>query len=256
MIRKVYICNDSLTGIFSAIYDAWKEGKSGQEVGIALRGHLENRLFCEYTEVSESEKKSVAVERMIKKNLGYDTYWDIYHALLADDCVKADAVLGAMLAARNIPDSRKIMTYLSHPQVEKVFELSRSVANEAHLFTGFVRFCELENGILFSEISPKAQVLTCIADHFTNRFPQENWMIADKTHHMVLVHEAGRHWILAQNQKLDEEQVRRTSEKEDTYETLWKNFCTTISIENRENPSLQRSHIPRHFQQDMVEFDK
>ena len=29
----------------------------------------------------------------------------------------------------------------------------------------------VENGILFSEIAPKSQVLTCIGDHFANRFP-------------------------------------------------------------------------------------
>lgn len=44
----------------------------------------------------------------------------------------------------------------------------------------FIRFRELENGILFSEITPKAQILTCVADHFEDRFPLENWIIYDK----------------------------------------------------------------------------
>ena len=25
--EKIYVCNDTITGIFSAIYDAWKEGR-------------------------------------------------------------------------------------------------------------------------------------------------------------------------------------------------------------------------------------
>ena len=33
--------------------------------------------------------------------------------------------------------------------------------------------CTFENGILFSEITPKAQILTCVADHFEDRFPLE-----------------------------------------------------------------------------------
>lgn len=256
MTKRMFICNDNATGIFSAIYDAWEDGRRGNQVGITLRGQLNQELFCEYFEVEETQKKAAAVERMIKKNLGFDVYWDIYHAILANDSGKADAVLKTMLAARTIPDSRRIMTHLSHPMVEKVFELSRSVGNEAHLFTGFIRFCELENGVLFSEITPKAQVLTCIADHFADRFPLENWMIYDKTHKMFLVHEAKKQWVLVTGEKLDDEMTKKLSKEELEYERLWRAFCRTISIENRQNISLQTSNLPHHYRINMVEFDK
>ena len=252
-MKQVYICYDTITGIFSAIHDAWKENRNG-EAGIALRGRMTPQLFCEYRETAESEKKSIAVERLIKQNLGYNTYWDIYHALLADDSEKADAVYNTMLAARTIPDSRKIMEHLSNPYVAKVFELSRSVANEAHLFTEFIRFRELENGVLLSEVTPKGQVLTCIADHFTNRFPLENWMVYDKTHKVFLVHQAGKNWVLVQGEELNPETAGRISEAEGEFERLWKGFCSSISIKERENLALQRSHLPMHFRQDMTEF--
>ena len=88
--------------------------------------------------------------------------------------------LGTMLEARKIPDSRKIMEHLSHPKVEKVFELSRSVGAEAPSLKGFVRFKELSGGILYSEIAPKSRALTCLAPHFADRLSTENWMICDK----------------------------------------------------------------------------
>ena len=80
-----------------------------------------------------------------------------------------------MQSARSVKDSRKIMEHLSDPAVEKVFSLSRQVGNEAHRFLEFVRFRELKNGVLFSEIVPKNRILSCIADHFSDRFPLENW---------------------------------------------------------------------------------
>ena len=43
-MKKVYICNDNITGIFSAIYDAWKESRD-KEAGIELRGMLDTQLF-------------------------------------------------------------------------------------------------------------------------------------------------------------------------------------------------------------------
>ncbi|WP_346908147.1 TIGR03915 family putative DNA repair protein [Faecalicatena orotica] len=251
--KQVYICHDTITGIFSAIYDAWKESRD-TEAGIALRGCLMPQLFCEYREVDEKEQKSIAVERLIKNNLGYNAYWDLYHALLSDDPEKADAVYQTILAARKVKDSRKIMEHLSNPHVAKVFELSRKVANEAHLFTEFIRFRELDNGVLLSEITPKGRVLTCIADHFTNRFPLENWMVYDKTHKVFLVHKVGMNWILVEGEELDQTEAEKVSTAELEYERLWKGFCKSIAIKERENLACQRNHLPIHFRQDMTEF--
>lgn len=254
-MTQVYICSDTIIGMFSAIHDAWKLSRD-KEAGIALRGAMTPQLFCEYTEIEELEKKSIAVERLIKKNLGYNAYWDIYHALLSEDATKADAVYHTMCEARKIPDSTKIMEHLSNVHVAKVFELSRKVANEAHLFTEFIRFRELENGVLLSEIAPKGRVLTCIGDHFTNRFPLENWMIYDKTHEEFLVHPAHKNWLIIEDQILNKEQAGAVSQAEIEYERLWKGFCTSISIKERENPTLQRNHLPHHFRHDMTEFQQ
>ena len=179
--------------MYSALHDAWKECRDG-DAGIEVRGKTQQQLFCEYRTVAECEQKAVRLERMIKRYLGCNAYWDIYHALLSDDEAKGTAVFRAMQESRNIKDSKKIMDHLGNPDVAKVFALSRSVSNEAHMYEEFIRFRELENGILFSEITPKAQILTCVADHFTDRFPLENWMIYDKTHQVFLVHGAREQW--------------------------------------------------------------
>lgn len=252
-MKKVYICSDTITGMYSAIYEAWKERRDG-DAGIELRGALEQQLFCEYMEVEETERKAVLVERLIQNHLGYNAYWDIYHALLTEYPKKADAVFHVMQAARELQNSKKIMDHLTDPYVAKVFELSRSVANEAHLFTEFIRFRELENGVLFSEITPKSRVLTCIGDHFADRFPLENWMVYDKTHKEFLVHRAKCNWVLVSGEELNQEEAGRISDAEREFSRLWKGFFETIAIEERENPICQRTHLPLHFRKDMVEF--
>jgi len=131
-MKRVYVCTDNLIGIFSAIYDAWKTKLGEGELGIALRGMVEQELFCEYIEVHESKTKAIAVEKLIKRHLGEYAYWNIYHTILSHDSKKADVILGMMLEARKIPDSTRIMEHLSHPKVRRVFEISRKVANEAH----------------------------------------------------------------------------------------------------------------------------
>lgn len=253
-MKTVYICNDTITGIFSAVYDAWKTKKNEDECGIAFQGAAERELFCEYCRTEESERKAQAVENLIKKHLGKQVYQDIYHAALSEDREKGDAILGTMLAARRIPDSRRIMEHLSHPKVEKVFKLSRNVGGEAHSYKGFLRFRELVNGVLYSEIAPRNQVLTCLAPHFADRLPLENWMIYDKTHRMFAVHEAGKKWVLVLNEEPERLFAAQTSERELEYARLWKSFCKTIAIESRTNPRCQLGHLPLRYRGDMLEM--
>ena len=254
-MRTIYVCSDTVTGIFSAIHDAWKSGKGEDGCGIALRGTLEQELFCQYSETEETEKKALAVEYLIKKHLGLHAYWDIYHAALSADRKKGDAILGTMLAARKLPDSRRIMEYLTHPQVERVFELSRTVGGEAHSYKGFLRFKELLNGVLYAEISPKNQILTCLAPHFAERLPRENWMIHDKCHQMFVVHETGKQWVLVWDEGFDMDTVScNVSEREREFARLWRGFCEAIAIESRENPGCQMGHLPLRYRGEMTEF--
>lgn len=255
-MKKVFLCGDTVTGIYSGIYDAWKLTPRVGEVGIAIQGMVEQELFCEYIETEEHEKKAVAVERLIRNHLGYEAYGALYQAILSPDSKKGDAVLNTMLAAKEIPDSHKIMHHLKSPYVQKVFELSRSVGNEAHSFKEFLRFRELENGILFAKINPKSQVLTCIANHFANRLPLENWLIYDETHKMTLVHEARKQWILLVDETMNLEKTKYISEEERVFEKLWKGFCETISVKERENRDLQRQHLPIRYRHNLVEFTK
>ena len=223
-MKTIYICTDSVTGIFSAVYEAWKERRREGASGIAIRGSVEPQLFCEYREIPENESRAEAVVRMILTNLGQPL---------------------------------NIMEHLGHPAVEKVVELSRSVGNEAHLLTGFVRFRELENGILFADITPKNQVLPCLGAHFQERFPLENWMIRDKNRSMFVVHEAGKRWVLVQEEDPEgrmDEQLLHLSGQEEKMQALWREFCDTIAIKERLNPKCQRTHLPLRYRPDMTEF--
>ena len=163
-MKQIYICEDTITGIYSALHDAWKECRDTQ-AGVELRGRTQRQLFCEYRIVEESEEKALRLERMIKHHLGYNAYWEIYHALLSTDDRKGTVVFEVLQEARKIRQSEKIMEHLGCPAVADVFSMSRSVSNEAHRYEEFIRFRELENGILFFDI---VNSFERIADHCSN----------------------------------------------------------------------------------------
>lgn len=252
-MKQIYVCSDTVKGIFSGIYDAWKCGRDVSECGIALRGMTEPELFCEYIQVEETERKALAVEHLIRTHLGAACYESIYYAMLSEDVTKADVILKTMMKARDIPDSTRIMEHLTDPDVEKVFELSRAVGNEVHVFIEFVRFRELENGVLYALIEPKNRVLTCIAPHFADRLPIENWMIYDEMHQEFVVHEAGKQWVLVSGEQVSSDMTGRFSAQEYKYEQLWDSFCHTISIASRKNPECQRTHLPLRYRKNLVE---
>ena len=254
-MRQVYVCRDTITGLYSALHDAWKENRDS-EAEIEIERAVQRQLFCEYKTVAEDSKKAMRLERMIKRYLGYNACWDIYRALLSGENRKGTAVFRTMQEARKIRDSRKIMEHLGNPDVAQVFAMSRQVSNEAHMYEEVIRFRELENGVLFSEIAPRSQVLTCIGDHFADRFPLENWMIYDKTHEVFLVHKKQEQWILVWGGNPDREQVCRISDEEKKYAGLWKGFFHSVSIRERENPECQRNHLPLRFRPYMTEFQE
>lgn len=252
-MRQIYICSDTFTGLCSALHDAWTENRNG-EAGIELRGKTQQHLFCQYKTVVETEQKSQRFQRMLKRYLGYSSYREICHALLSDDAEKGTEVFCAVQAARMLPDSRKIMNHLGNPHVAKVFAMSRRVSNEAHMYEEFIRFRELKNGILFSEISPKTQILICIGDHFANRFPLESWLIYDKTHEVFLIHKPGEDWVLIHGEKINSAAIFDLSAGERDYEELWKGYFESAAIQERNNLSCQRNHLPYRFREHMTEF--
>lgn len=262
-MRIIYVCEDSLTGIFSGIYEVWKRKMTAEEAGLEVGDSFERRLFCEYIFCKAEERKALAVIRMIQKNLGVDVYEKISYALLSADRRKAEMVFRAMLEAKKLSRKDRLMEHLGNEAVRAVFGMYRQVANEAHHYKGFVRFRELKNKTLFAKIEPKHAVLPCIAEHFADRFPQENWVIYDKTHEVFLIHEKGKRYYFLQQYMCmkgdsgsDQNIAGGFSEEEMDYEALWKEFVQSISVAERENRALQNQNLPLRFRTNLVEFSK
>lgn len=145
---------------------------------------------------------------------------------------------------------------LQEPAVFHAFEVSRQVTNEAHSFREFIRFANISSGfpILVSHISPKANVLTLVAPHFSDRLPSENWMILDDNRQLAVVHPADRPFYLTRLSPGEIERLSLTESTSDPYEELWKGFFTAIAIKERSNPDCQHTHLPLHYQDHMPEF--
>lgn len=149
------------------------------------------------------------------------------------------------------------MDAIADTYVNQTFSLARAAGNEYHHLKGFSRFEELENTILYSKIAPKNNILTFLMVHFADRFPMEDFLLFDAGRYLFGVHPAGRPWYTLQG-KDAWERVQSKTEKLSTaelhYRELFRSFCHTIAIKERENRELQRNMLPLRFQEYMVEF--
>lgn len=138
---------------------------------------------------------------------------------------------------------------LTDPTVDKLRKAVYHLEHEAHLYTGFVRFSQLE-GVLVGEIEPKNRVLPLLRPHFCGRYPQENFVLHDRTHKEALVHQPGRWAILP----AEDFQMGPAGETELAYRKLWRSFYDTIAIEGRYNPKCRMTHMPKRYWSMMTEF--
>lgn len=253
----IFQCEDSVDGIFTGVYDAWDSRLGHAQVALRVREQMNLELFAQYREVKTDAEKAAKVARSVRQKMGRDAYQTIYQAALSVDSRKADCIYRVVVRGMSQRVTKKeaqnVIWNLQNPDVCTVFELSRKVGNEAHRYLQFVRFRELDSGVLFSEIQAENQVLPLIGEHFSDRFPNENFMIYDNGHNDCLIHGKGRPWFILRDTQPDDGAKERLSEHEEEMQELWRGFCRSIAIDSRKNPGLQRQFWPLKFRRWMTE---
>lgn len=246
----VYLCDDSIDSIFTAIYHAWADGTGHTDVRIQNFDTMS--LFETYISSESDEILAQKVKISIIKKLSEEIYLHIYNAMLSSEKDKASVLYHFLQKAFKTGPS--IMNCLQDYDVFYIYKLSRSVSNEAHRYLGFVRFEELKNGILAGRICPKSNVIPIIAQHFHDRLHNENWILLDTTRSFAAVHPAGQEYYLQSNITDKMLSVAPLSSNEKEYQNLWNCFFTTVSIKQRVNTDLQKNLLPIHYRTYMTEF--
>ena len=124
-------CEDSLEGIFTALFDAFvcknkMKAPYTDSISIAA-GEGEMTLFAREIEVQTDAQKVQKTVYSIQSRLGYPVYDTLLHALchFAED--RGTAVLGYLVRA--FAQGRGISDQLADPFALRVMELSRKVDN-------------------------------------------------------------------------------------------------------------------------------
>ena len=255
-MEHVLQCDDSVEGIFTAIYEAYARKYNLDSVRILIGEEDELRLFSRYEKISTDLDKSEKVARTIRHLAGEEVFRQIYMALESTDGEKGQAVFKTIEKIVKYPrQARGVMDQLSDVSIHKTFTLFRNVQNETHSIKEFLRFHELDNGVLYARIGPKNNIVSFLMPHFADRFPLENFMIYDEGRNLLGVHQSKSEWYIIHDVKTNGE-LMTISDKEEKYRELFRYFCHKIAIKERKNLDLQRNHVPLRYREYMVEFEK
>lgn len=252
--EHVLLCDDSCEGVFTGIYEAYARKYRLNNVRIVIGEEDELCLFAIYHRIEADPTKAEKVARTIQRLAGMEVYRQLHMALSSTDKEKGQAVFKTVVQIVQVPrQAKRVMERLADTNIYKTFTLFRNVQNEAHHVKEFLRFKELENGVLYSRVGPHNDVIAYLMPHFADRFPLENFMIYDEGRELLGVHPAKREWYMMHGVRVDGKQLAE-SEGEEKYRELFRYFCHKIAIKERKNLDLQRNMLPLRFRGYMVEF--
>ncbi len=255
-MKYILQCEDSIEGIFSAVYEAWelKYGHQNTEIQVLGEQYYNLALFTTCIPLKPDAEKAKKVLNTIRRTCSDMVYECLFRAACADAGDKADAIYRYIQIALRM--GNKVLNHLSDPSVVRVMELSRAVGNAEHHYLGFLRFIEITGNILLARYAPKPQLTELIMPHFVDRFQEERFVIWDTVRNVAGVHVPGQNYILLHLTESQVAALTKYTEDNMEAENMWKAFVESISIKERENLKLQRNNLPLHFRTYMPEFQK
>lgn len=253
--KKVLLCPDSQEGIFTSVYEGWSWAVKGIDVAILIKEPENLELFCSYINISPDLEKAQKVAGTIRKRLGWYVYETLCYVAASGYEEKGTIILQVLVQALGKGGcGRQIMDKLTDPYVNLALKLRTRVWHELHRYYGFVRFSQ-RGSVLFGKITPENDLLSLLAPHFADRYPRENWILYDENRKKALLHPMGGPYTIRTGLKLQKTDIEKLDVMEE-YEDLWRVFCKSISIRERENLHLQQQWLPLKFRSNMPEFDK
>lgn len=261
MEEYVLICEDSIDGILTGVYEAYiykkEKGLNSHEVIHLQAGEpVSYRLFTSYERIETDSQKAAKVITTLQRELGQETYYFLCLAMCSHQEDKADAVYHTIVSGLTHHD-KNVFARLAEEPVHKSFSYARGANNELLHLKGFLRFQELEDGILYAKIAPKNHILDFLTPHFADRFPGEDFVIFDEARNIFALHAKYKSWYTYSLKDVDfDERILVYSAQEQEYQALFRHFVDKIAIDERQNTQLQRNNLPLRFRPYMCEFGK
>jgi len=244
---KEFIYDNTFEGLLTAVFYAY----SNKEDCIITKSRDYVPSFLnEVSDISTEYDKFDRVYKSIVEKLNEEVLRNIYYLYLSD-IIESDC-----LALKYLKLCYKHGVIINLAKNDDIIILvdkyTRKVSNEAHMFTGFVRFKEVAHLSFYASIEPVHNILPLILNHFTRRFSDQNFIIHDLKRDLAIIY--NKESAIITNLKKEDSQVFTSSSTDSEFEDLWKTFYTSVNIKERENHKLRNRSMPKRYWDHLTEL--
>ncbi|MEC4273365.1 TIGR03915 family putative DNA repair protein [Adlercreutzia sp. R25] len=276
-----YAYDGTLEGLLTAIFSSYANHEEPTDVEPARR--LQPRLGQRVATIETNPDFALRVLRGVRNRCGWQAVLALKRAAVSDE---PDAGTAAYRFVRYAIDEQKrrdcdhcrkrancqgrggmgpcpkqrgrAFSDITHPAVERLFQISRSISQECEHMRQFIRFEHLGGegaNLWFARCNPKAAVIPLIMDHFVERLSDMPFVIYDEVHEMAGVYDGGD-WYLVNTAGQGDlaRALPSTTADEALYAEAWRTFYRSVSIDARVNPELRRRFMPKRFWKNLTEM--
>lgn len=240
----IYCYDGSFDGLLCCVFESYE--KKEIPLAIQMTAAAQPLLFAT-KQIPTDSQKAGRVLASIPQKLGPAALNFVQHAFLT--CLKQKELTILLFLRLGYRYGPSVMNRLTDNVVGTLCQAVKHLERESHLFKGFLRF-SIFNNVLVGEIEPKNYVLPLLTQHFCERYPEERFLIYDKTHGMGLVYQPYQSAVIP----IDSLELPAADAEEQKFRELWQLFYDTIAIQGRYNPTCRLSHMPKRYWTYMTEF--
>ncbi|MDO4182215.1 MAG: TIGR03915 family putative DNA repair protein [Coriobacteriia bacterium] len=257
-----YEYDGTLEGLLTAIFKAYQYREHPTDV--VASANLQPRLGQSVRSIETDFHLAERVARGICTTCGAKTFAFVRNAALVDSPEAGTNVYRFVRFA--MKTGPVAMHNIANPLVQPLERANTFVRNESERVRQFVRFHELEGGIYFGTISPKANVVPLVMAWFAARFNTQPFIIYDEAHGLAGVYEGpaaqtgttnvwgNKSWYLVPVDARSDLNIPPEVPREQAMQQAWKAFYQATTISVRYHPELRQHFMPQRFWKDLVEL--
>lgn len=256
---NIFIYDKTFEGLLAVVFDAFTlkrfpEALYGPDDILPLTAEGAHAVRTE-------PEKGRRVFAALEKKLSRESLRSMLHTWLSE--VEGSEMSLCRYICKALRAEKSIENDMADPDVWEVVRLRRKVGKEVERFLGFVRFQKSRDGVYFSAIAPKYNVIPLISGNFAERFHDQRWIIYDLTRHYGIMFKPGGssdsasacasgggfQEVFLDERRLEDGFLRREDLAPDELllEELWRGYHAAATIRERSNPRLQRNFMPKRF---------
>ena len=233
-------------GLLTCVFEAFEKKQFPQQISkqeiVAL--------FAENIHVVTDDQKANRVLTGLRKKISKYAFQMLCTCWLSEQ--EGIEMLLFNYICKSFRAEKSIELNFADSDVLELSKIYKKVGREAERMRQFVRFQKTTDETFFAAIKPLYNVLPMVADHFEDRFADQQWVIYDIQRQYALYYNLKKTEIVYfDDLKIDFQtgklHANLLAENELYFQSGWKDYLHSISIKERKNLRLQRQFMPKRF---------